>query len=357
MFMQSLLVMGLLVTAANDDVRITQIAGEGDPGPYRHPASITELDNGDLLLAYYGGSDEYGDDTAVYAKRLKKGSKSWPKAEPIADTPWTSEGNPVVWQAPDGLVWLFYINRYGETWSDSIIKGKISKDGAKTWSDSFMITWERGTMVRGKPIVLNDGDYLLPVYHETGHDREVVGADTKSFFLRFDPDTHTWTESSRITSANGNLQPAVVQLDDNYLFSFSRRGGGYGPGTEGFIVRSESHDGGKTWSDGVDTEFPNPNSAIDLVKLQNGHILLVYNDSGVDRTPLTVAISTDNGKTWPHRRNICEGDKDFAYPYAIQGRDGRIHIIFTSDRRTTIHHAVFDESAILNHSTGNQSGQ
>jgi hypothetical protein len=31
-------------------------------------------------------------------------------------------------------------------------------------------------MVRGKPIVLQSGKYLLPIYHETGTDREIVPA-------------------------------------------------------------------------------------------------------------------------------------------------------------------------------------
>lgn len=347
MLVQSLL-LALMVTQS-PDITVTQIAGPDDPGPYRHPACIMELDNGDLYLSYYGGSDEYGTDTAVYAKRLKAGETTWGKAEVIADTPWTSEGNPVVWQAPDGLVWLFYVNRYGDTWSDSIIKGKVSRDGAKTWSDSFMVTWERGTMVRGRPILLNDGNYLLPVYHETGFDRENVGADTMSFFLRLDPKTHTWTESSRIKSRLGNLQPAPVQIDDNYLISYSRRGGGYDGKVKGYLVRSESHDGGRTWSEGVDSKFPNPNAAADFIKLKNGHLLLVYNDSFVDRTPLTVSISEDNDKTYPYKRNIGEGDNSFAYPMAMQTKDGKIHVIYTSDQRTTIHHAVFDESAILSH--------
>lgn len=347
MLLHSML-LAMLVTQA-PDITITQIAGPGDPGPYRHPACITELDNGDLYLAYYGGSDEYGTDTAVYAKRLKAGETTWSAAEVIADTPWTSEGNPVVWQAPDGLVWLFYVNRYGDTWSDSIIKGKISRDGAKTWSDSFMVTWERGTMVRGRPILLNDGNYLLPVYHETGHDRENVGADTMSFFLRLDPKTNTWTESSRISSRLGNLQPAPVQIDDNYLISYSRRGGGYDGSEKGHLVRSESHDGGRTWSEGVDSPFPNPNAAADFIKLKNGHLVLVYNDSYIDRTPLTVAISTDNDTTYPYKRNIAEGENSFAYPMAIQTKDGKIHVIYTSNQRTTIHHAVFEESAILSH--------
>ena len=37
-------------------------------------------------------------------------------------------------------------------------------------------------MVRGKPIVLKGGDYLPPIYHETGHDQEFVGPDTTSLF-------------------------------------------------------------------------------------------------------------------------------------------------------------------------------
>jgi predicted neuraminidase len=74
---------------------------------------------------------------------------------------------------------------------------------------------------------------------------------------------------------------------------------------------------------------------------------LVYNHSGVDRTPLSVAISTDNDKSYPYRRDIGTGDHDYAYPYAIQSKDGKIHIVYTTDRRSVINHATFDESAIL----------
>jgi hypothetical protein len=66
-----------------------------------------------------------------------------------------------------------------------------------------------------------------------------------------------------------------------------------------------------------------------------------------ERTPLTVAVSTDRDKTYPYRRNIAGGDNTFAYPYAIQSRDGKIHIIYTTNGRTTIMHAVFDEYAII----------
>jgi hypothetical protein len=222
---------------AADDVRIERLFGPEIPGKYKHPASITELDNGDLYVVYYGGEGEYEGDTAVYGSRLANDSHQWTRPKVIADTPGRSEGNPVVWQAPDGVTWLFYITNYGPTWSTSRVKYKLSKDRAQTWSDSDMLAFELGSMVRGRPIVLNNGDYLLPVYHETGEDRERTAADSCSFFFRYDPKTKRWTESSRIYSPHGNLQPAPSQITDDYLVAYCRPGGDFEPDPNRFVVR------------------------------------------------------------------------------------------------------------------------
>ena len=93
-------------------------------GPYKHPACLTELANGDLYLVYYGGQGEYARDTAVFGSRLAKGSSTWTPPLAIARDPFRSLGNGVVWQAPDGVVWLFYVVRYGETWSTLAHPGK-----------------------------------------------------------------------------------------------------------------------------------------------------------------------------------------------------------------------------------------
>jgi predicted neuraminidase len=146
-----------------------------------------------------------------------------------------------------------------------------------------------------------------------------------------------------IHSAKGNIQPAVAQISRNYLVAYCRRGGGYDPVTDGYVIRSESRDGGRTWSEGKDSHFPNPNAAVELLRLRSGHLLLIYNDSMNDRTPLTAALSTDGDKSWPYKRNVAVGAFDYAYPYAIQSRDGRVHLIFTSHERTVIQHGVFDE--------------
>jgi predicted neuraminidase len=329
-------------------VPVKRVFGPEDPGGrYKHPAAITQLANGDLYLAYYTGSGEYASDTAVFGARLPKGQSKWTTPVPIADTPYRSEGNPVVWQAPDGKVWLFYVVRYGKTWSTSLIQAKISKDGAKTWSDPMLVTMKQGMMVRGRPLALQGGDILLPAYHETGHDTEKVGSDSCSLFFRFDAEKHTWTETHRIRSRIGNIQPAVAQVKGDFLVCYCRRGGDYTGDPTGRIVRAESRDGGRTWSDGKDSEFKNPNAAVEFLRLRSGNLLLIYNDSIKSRTPLTAALSTDGDRSYPHRRHLIEGPGDFAYPYAIQSEDGTIHLIFTANRRTTIYHATFKESDIL----------
>ena len=346
--------LGLLFTPllstgfAAGEIQIERIFGpEVKTGPYKHPARMTQFQNGDFYLVYYGGEGEYANDTAVFGSRLKKGGSKWSPPRVIAKDPFRSMGNGVVWQSPDGLVWLFYVVRFGETWSSSRVQAKVSRDNAETWSDAFPLHLEEGMMVCNKPIVLNDGNYLLPLYLETGADKEKTGENSTGLFLRFDVKKKQWSETGRIRSSNGNIQPAVVQLTDDHLVAYCRRGGDYEPTTNGHMVRAESRDGGQTWSEGKDCQFPNPNAAVDFLKLKNGHLLLIYNDSMNERTPLTAAISTDGDKTYSHRRNIAEGPYDYAYPIATQAQDGRIHVIYTSHERTVVNRAVFDEQWVL----------
>jgi predicted neuraminidase len=346
------LTVSLLSGSASAKLSIKHVFGPETPGGvYKHPASIEELQNGDLYIAYYGGEGEYEGDTAVFGSRLAKGSREWSTPKRIADTPDRSEGNAVIWQEPGGATWLFYVVRYGETWSDSVIKYKFSLDSAVSWTDSELLSFEKGFMVRSQPIQLMNGDFMLPIYHEVGDDKESVGKDSSSLFVRHSKVSKQWGFTDKVHSRIGNIQPAVVQIDADHLMAFCRRGGGYGHVPDGFIVKTESHDGGRTWSPGMDTEFPNPNSAVDLIKLSNGHLVLVYNNSFEgERMPLTMRVSVDNGKTWPHVRNLVNRPGDTAaYPFIIQTADGRIHGVYTSQERTVINHFVLDETDIVNY--------
>jgi len=203
------------------ELRIERLFGpEVKTGPYKHPARIEELRNGDLYVVYYGGEGEYATATGVFGSRLKKGSRQWTPPTRIAHDPFRSLGNGVIWQAPDGLVWLFYVVRYGETWSTSRVQAKVSDDNARTWSDAFPLVSDEGMMVCNKPILLHDGDYLLPLYFEGGHDPEFTGADSSGLFLRYDVKKKEWKQTGRIRSATGNIQPVAVELSENSLVAY-----------------------------------------------------------------------------------------------------------------------------------------
>ena len=193
------------------ELRIERLFGpEIKTGPYKHPARIEELKNGDLYVVYYGGEGEYATATGVFGSRLKKGSRKWTTPKCIASDPFHSVGNGVIWQAPDGLVWLFYVVRYGETWSTSRVQAKVSRDNSQTWSDAFPLVSEEGMMVCNKPILLHNGDYLLPLYFEGGHNPEFTGADSSGLFLHYDAKKKEWKQTGRIRSATGNIQPVAV---------------------------------------------------------------------------------------------------------------------------------------------------
>ena len=85
-----------------------------------------------------------------------------------------------------------------------------------------------------------------------------------------------------------------------------------------------------------------PNAAVELIKLRSGHLLFIYNHSMDERTPLRAVLSEDGGKTWPSAGSGFRC-RSFSYPTAIQTRDGKIQVTFTSDERTVIRRAVFGE--------------
>ena len=116
-------------------LRIERVFGPEVPtGRYKHPASITDLRNGDLYLVYYGGAGEYATETAVFGARLQKGASTWSAPQAIARDPFRSLGNAVVWEAPDGVVWLFYVVRYGDTWAEIAAKFNVSPEHLRKWN-------------------------------------------------------------------------------------------------------------------------------------------------------------------------------------------------------------------------------
>lgn len=299
------------------------------PGhPSCHAATITELPNGCLLAAWYAGSREGAPDVAIFTASYDPRSQTWNSPQIVIDTPNKPEGNPVLFTDPSNTIWLFYVTMHGSGWDTCTLHYICSHDAGLSWSQPVMLQDEWGWMIRNKPIVLSSGAYLLPAYDER---------DWTSFMLLSNDGGNSWAPSAHITAPSGVIQPAVVELSDGTLLAYMRCGG-----RGGVIWQARSHDGGWSWSDAAPTDFPNPNSGIELIKLRDGTLLLIFNNSSTTRTPLSVALSTDEGRTWDIICDIETDDGEFSYPAAIQSSDGTVHIVFTY-RRETIRHVIFDE--------------
>jgi len=142
-------------------------------------------------------------------------------------------------------------------------------------------------------------------------------------------------------------QPSVFERKDGTLVTYMRDAS-----DNHRIRKSESNDFGLNWSPVVNTEFPNPGSGVEVIRLASGNIILIYNDCENDpRNTLDVALSENEGVTWKWKRNIkkVDGSGRFDYPSIIQSRDGKIHATYSYNVET-IKHVVFTEEWIKRNS-------
>ena len=108
-----------------------------------------------------------------------------------------------------------------------------------------------------------------------------------------------------------------------------------------------------------DSDLPNPGSAVDIVKLQNGNWVMACNDTEKGRHSLAVMISTDEGETWEFKRHVERDMRDMAiatssaYPSLIPGCDDTLHLVYSyhhKDRKggpnKTIKYFHFNEAWI-----------
>ena len=113
----------------------------------------------------------------------------------------------------------------------------------------------------------------------------------------------------------GNIQPSLWRCTDGRLRMVVRT-----TRAVGRVGLAESSDDGRTWSAVRPTSLPHPNAGLDAVKLADGRVLLVYNHAPQGRTPLSLALSDDDGDTWRTRRALEDGPGEYSYPAVIQAR-------------------------------------
>ncbi|PHV70319.1 neuraminidase (sialidase) [Sporanaerobium hydrogeniformans] len=308
-----------------------------------HASNICKLQDDSLLVAWFAGEKEGSDDVAIWMSKNTKGVWSQPKkvAHDIKQPHW----NPVIYQHEDGRVALFYkVGREIQTWYTN---KRVSKDYGETWSEATeLVANDRGGRgpVRCKIITLSDGSMLAGASIEEGiwsafTDRSEDKGETweKSEPITIDVEYHgenTATNSNIEVSeqsffGRGVIQPTLWESEKGRVHMLLRS-------TEKKIYRADSVDYGRTWSKAYATQLPNNNSGIDVVKCSNGTLILCSNPIAENwgiRSPLTLAVSMDNGESWTEQVILEDKEGEFSYPSIISSED-KIYVTYTYDRKS-----------------------
>ncbi len=302
-----------------------EFVSEHLPTPSVHASTVVELENGDLMAAWFGGTREGAPDVAIWGAR--RSASGWSEVRELVREPQIAAYNPVLFQAPGDPLWLYY--KFGPSpglWS----AGRLSSsDSGKTWTAPEHLPAGLYGPIRAKPLILPGGVIV------SGTSVESYG--TWACWIERSVDHGmTWTRIGPIAApaklaagptkpgaAYGIIQPSVIQIEGAHLRLYARSTAGIGR-----ICYSDSLDGGLTWSEVRATSLPNPNSGIDAVRLKDGRLAMVYNNTTAGRTPLNLAVSRD-GVTWRNFYDLETEPGEYSYPAMVEARNGDLLITYT----------------------------
>ena len=214
----------------------------------------------------------------------------------------------------------------------------FSYDGGRTFRDRKRLPEGIDGPVRCKPMLVTDNTLLC------GSSTEYDGwrVHFEKVTLEKGKPAGTWKRIGPINESSqfNAIQPTFLKHSDGRIQVLCRT-------KESVISTSFSKDDGETWSTMQATNLPNPNSGIEVVTLQDGRHLMIYNHLGSGKTGwgrrglLNLAIS-DDGLQW---RKVAvleqEENQEFSYPAIIQTNDGMVHMTYTW-KRQRIKHVVVD---------------
>ena len=293
---------------------------ENAPFKECHASTVVLLDGDRKLCAWFGGEKEGKNDVRIWYSRQDGDIWSAPEAIPaVADLP---HWNPVLFETAEGEITLFY--KVGESvplWKTFFT---VTRDGGKTWSaPRELIPCDesdgRGP-VKNKPLRHSSGVLLAPASTERGMWR--------CFIDRFDGEK--WEKcpipvTPESESSLHMIQPTLWE-DESGVHALMRSRNGY-------VYRSDSQDGGKTWCQAYPTQLENNNSGIDCAKTESGDLALVLNPVPRGRTPLSLFISRDSGATFEKLSDLETAPGEYSYP-AVVTRGNKLFITYTHDRKS-----------------------
>lgn len=296
----------------------------GSAFPSCHASCVLRRENVTYVV-YFAGAYEKADDVGIWLSLEKNGV--WQKPKRIAKTEESAHWNPVIYAIPGGVRVTFKVGKEIPDW---ISFHTESYDGGETWTEPVSYGRACGP-VRSKPIRLNNGALLAPNSVET------ETAWRTCVDVSYDDGAH-YEKPVDIPlpgmSGKGAIQPTLWESTPGTVHAFLRT-------TCGYIYRSDSTDGGRSWTTAVSTGLPNNNSGID-VAYYKGRLYLALNPvSGnwAARTPLMIYVSSDNGASFREFRVLEDAPlhnghgAEFSYP-SLHAEDGKLYVSYTRNRET-----------------------
>lgn len=319
------------------------------PGnPRNTEGSFLTLKDGRIMFAYTrftGGGDH--DTATIVARYSPDGGKTWSDS----DTPVVAnEGGMNVMSVSllrlqDGRIALFYLRK--NSLLDCRPYLRYSGDEGKTWSEPVLCIAEKGYFVlnNDRVIQLRSGRLVAPVaWHKENGAKHVSRAVAMTYLS--DDAGKTWRRGRTVlecpTPSNAGFQePGVVELKDGRIMMFIRT-------QLGSQYLSFSSDRGDTWSEAQPSSIHSPLSPASIKRAPTtGDLLMVWNDhssidpsyrasdakensTGGKRTPLTVAVSRDEGKTWIHAHDLLASPTGWYCYTSIHFVGKRVLLAFAS---------------------------
>ncbi len=332
-----------------------------------HASSMVVLPNDDKLIVWFQGSGERtSDDVKIMGSRLEKGKNTWSEPFLMADTPNIPDCNPVLFLNAKNHLFLVWIAVQANKWEQSILKYKISSNyqnsgpPAWEWQDNILLKpnetfaaevekklkelpeltagWAGyapkyddmileaskdpvkrsfGWMTRIKPLILEDGKIILPLYSD--------GLNMSLMAISEDHG-HSWRPSSPLVG-RGPIQPAIVKKKNGDIVALLRDSGD----EPTRVQKSQSQDLGETWTVATKTDIPNT-ASVELLVLKDGRWAFVGNDQADGRYRLSLYLSDNEGKSWVKKYDL-ENDNtkkmSFSYPSLSQSTEGSLHISYS----------------------------
>ena len=294
------------------------IEAASEDRPRSDTASVIELENGDLMVAYHSNVKGLADDfcpLAIWSKVSHDKGKTWNNRRLLVDI---TEGDINV-QAPgllrlnNGDILMNCLREHNPSSSTMLVfkstdEGQLFEQIATVWKKSDGVLLQGGA---SSLVLLDSGRILLPFHGGAGHQHD----QKNSAWCYFSDDQgYSWELSKEIQVAGrGAMEPSVAQLSNGLLVMSLRTDQG-GP----FICTSE--DEGVTWTEPVFSGLEGSQACTALRRIPGSDLLAMFFDSAEyqpghhhqgERSPFSIAVSDDAGKSWEIIEDLLNGPHEY----------------------------------------------